>query len=81
MTWHRIPADDAWKDVHPEHIASMGQLLLIHCACGRTKIVEPLAFADELGLHPRTPLLRIGEAMRCTSCGERKVKVWPKPHG
>ena len=81
MVWHRVPKDDAWKQVHLDYVAGLGVPLWIHCACGHQKLIDPMEFAAAHKLDRRTPLLRISQAMRCKRCGERKVSVWSKPYG
>ena len=83
MTWHRPspPKDDAWKAVTPEHIASLGQGLWLHCRCGHEAFAEPLALAKEHGVDPRTPLMTIGAKLKCSKCGERQAACWPRPYG
>jgi hypothetical protein len=81
MTWHTLPKDDAWKQVTPQSVAELGQQLWLRCdACGHELYLEPLDFARRHGLDPRTPLLRIGEALRCVKCGERKGGCRPAPY-
>ncbi|MGE0629290.1 MAG: hypothetical protein AB7O43_15810 [Hyphomicrobiaceae bacterium] len=81
MSWHKIPRDDAWKQVSPASVDALGQMLWLRCACGRNCYVEPLSFADRHGLDHRTPLLRISQALRCSKCGEKKGWCAPKPYG
>ncbi|MEQ1713835.1 MAG: hypothetical protein ABL908_20895 [Hyphomicrobium sp.] len=82
MSWHQTPSDDAWRAVHPDHVASLGQQLWLRCgACGHAAIEEPLAFADRHKLDRRTPLLLIARRLCCNRCGERKAHCWPKPYG
>ncbi len=81
MARHRIPDTDAWKAVTPASVAALDQRLWVRCVCGHAAIVKPIAFADQHGLDHATPLLRIGQALRCSRCGERKAHCWPKPCG
>jgi hypothetical protein len=44
-------------------------------------MVAPRELADRHGLDMQTPLLVLSRALRCTRCGERKVKARLEPHG
>jgi hypothetical protein len=80
MSWRSFAKDDAWKRVTLAHVAGLGQRVWIRCACGRERVVEMAEFSAETGVPMTTPLLAIALRMRCTRCGERKVKVAPEPY-
>lgn len=78
MTWHRRPKDDAWKKVTLASVRELGQKVWLHCnVCGHQRIEDPTELAIRASLDPATPLLLIGEALRCVECGERKAHCWP----
>ena len=80
-TWKQtMPRDDAWKQVTAASVAALGQGLWLRCDCGHELIVDALAFADRHKLGHDTPLLRIGEALRCSRCGEKKAHCRPEPY-
>ena len=82
MTYHRRPKDDAWKKVTLASVAELGQDLWLRCdACSHDRIEPPLELAGRTGLDPRTPLLLIAEALRCSRCHAAKAHCWPKPYG
>jgi len=81
VTWRTIPKDDAWKQVTLPHVEGLGQRVWVHCHCGRQRLLEPSAFAADVGVLMETPLLSIAIKLRCSACGEKHVQVWPEPYG
>jgi hypothetical protein len=82
MSWHRRPKNDDWKRVTLASLEALGQDLWLHCGdCPHTIYETPGELAGRARLDMSTPLLIIGERLRCSQCGERKGHCWPKPHG
>lgn len=80
--WHRIPKDDAWRQVHLNHVCELGVRLWIRCnACGHSISPEPEAFAGEHRLDMLTPLRLIAMRLKCSRCGARKAHCVPEPYG
>ena len=77
MSWHQTPKDDVWKRVTIASVDALGQRLWLHCACGHEQTVDAVPFAVAHGMDHGTPLLTIGQALRCSRCGERKGACWP----
>ena len=78
MSWHQSTSDDAWKMVTLASVAGLGQQIWLRCnGCGHEQHVDPLAFAAFHDLDAATPLLIIGQRLRCTACGEHKAHCWP----
>ena len=80
MNCHVRPKDDAWKQVTIARQAADGNMLWMLCECGREIYVDPLVFAREKNIDPETPLFSVGAALRCTRCGEKKVRCRPRPY-
>ena len=79
--WHRIPKDDAWRQVHLMHFREFRVRLWIRCnACGHSITPDPEAFADAHRLEMMTPLLAIAARLKCSRCGARKAHCWPEPY-
>jgi len=82
MAWHITPKDDAWRQVTLASVEQLEQRLWLRCnGCGHSAIIAPRAFAERAGVDMTTPLLTIGQALRCVECGEQKGHCWPEPHG
>jgi len=82
MTFHREPADDAWKQVTIAHAEAIGRDIWVFCnACQHDRVLTPSAFAAMTGAALDEPLLSIARRLRCSRCGELKAQVAPSPHG
>ena len=80
--WHRVPKDDAWREVHLAHVESLGTRLWLRCnACGHSLTPGPRQLSEAHGIDMMTPLLTIASRLRCTKCGARKAHCWPEPYG
>ena len=78
MPGHRIPKDDGWRRVTLESVAALGQQVWLRCnACAHEKHLDPIEFAASLRIDPATPLLAIGQRLKCGECGEMRAHCWP----
>lgn len=80
--YHRLPKDDAWREVTLEHVASVQtDTLWLQCQACRHGVDERISdFGSRTGLPGDMPLMLIAMALKCTQCGERKAICWPKPY-
>lgn len=79
--WHKLPKDDAWREVHLAHVERSGVRLWLRCnKCGHSLTPEPRDFAEEHRLEMTMPLLIIARRLCCTKCGARKAHCWPEPY-
>ena len=52
-----------------------GKLLWVYCnECCRERDVPPLS----LGLPPETPVPQLGNRLKCSQCGSRKISAKPE---
>jgi hypothetical protein len=46
MSWHHIPKDDAWKQVHLAMLVKLGKRAWLHCDCRDSVMIEPHELAQ-----------------------------------
>ena len=81
MSWHTLPKDDAWKQVHLAYLVDIGRRLWFRCnKCGHDVVEKPDAFSARHQIEPIMPLLLIARRLRCSRCGARKAHAWPEPY-
>jgi hypothetical protein len=79
MLWHTVPRNDAWREVTIGKAAMAGEMLWVHCYCGRQRLVLAVDLMAETGCDPDTPCLALAMRFNCTACGHRRVLVWRAP--
>lgn len=82
MVWHTTPKDDAWKQVTVRSVNPLCQNLWLRCNhCDHEVVIDAVVFSERSNASFDTPLLLIGQRLRCSKCGEQKSHCWPEPYG
>ena len=62
MSWHHVPKDDAWTQVHLAMLVRLGKRAWLHCDdCRHSVMIEPHELAQRHHLDMVTPLLTISK--------------------
>jgi hypothetical protein len=69
---------DRQNDARPvtlDDLSRAGKLLWLYCCdCGRERDIEPAS----LPLPPDIPVPLVGQRMKCSACGSRKINAKPE---
>ena len=76
-----VPKDNAWKQVTLELEARRGVRVLAFCyECNHSVTMSCEQAAKCFNVPMNTPMLTIGNRLRCTKCGAKNGGFWCEPY-
>ena len=79
--WSASPIDNAWKLVTLETVAARGVRVLAFCyECPHSVLMSCDEAARRFKVSMDTPMLTIGNRLKCTKCGARNGGFWSEPY-